>query len=282
MKEGYYFPHFTNARNDIKLLKIRRVLGLEGYAIYFMLLEILREQTDFKYKIENIPELEFEFRTSKEKIFDVISNYDLFIIDNENKFFSIKLIENLQPYLEKSSRAKVAALKRWDKCKVLLENNDTNVMQMQSKCNTNAEANVMQLNKSKVNKIKENEINKIKEFYKFEIENNINNINIEKYKKLVSYFENTAKDFLKLKEQLKFKEFEVLLNKCLEKSIKLYDIVNIAVNTPSYLKRKQSIYLTLNTWINNQPQKKSINNVDNSWEQRQAVFQQVQNIIKNQ
>ena len=40
MKEGYYFPHFQDARRDIKILRVRRDLGIEGYGIYFMILEI--------------------------------------------------------------------------------------------------------------------------------------------------------------------------------------------------------------------------------------------------
>ena len=62
-KDAYYFPHFSNARNDSKIIKIRRILGLEGYAIYFMLLEILREQGDFKYPISGLDDLSFDFTT---------------------------------------------------------------------------------------------------------------------------------------------------------------------------------------------------------------------------
>jgi hypothetical protein len=176
VKEGYYFPHFTNARNDIKILKIRRVLGIEGYAIYFMLLEILREQTDFKYKIENIPELEFEFRTSKEKIFDVITNYDLFTIDNENKFFSIKLIENLQPYLEKSANAREAAKIRWSKAKLLLENN-ANAMQMDMQMQN--DSNTSKVKESKVKEIKLKEEKPKNKFFVAPSQNEVENYFLE-------------------------------------------------------------------------------------------------------
>ena len=53
-KDAYYFPHFSNARNDSKLMRIRRIFGIEGYGIYFMLLEILRDQQNFKYPLESI------------------------------------------------------------------------------------------------------------------------------------------------------------------------------------------------------------------------------------
>lgn len=123
--QPYYFPHYIGARNDNKILKLRRVLGLEGYAIYFMLLEVLREQNDFKYPIHGISELEFEFRVSKEKISTVVFDYELFTVDKQKRFFSPKLIEYLQPYLDKVERAKAAINKRWAMTRNT--NEDTNV-----------------------------------------------------------------------------------------------------------------------------------------------------------
>jgi hypothetical protein len=50
-KEAYYFPHFCNARHDRKIRRLRKELGVEGYGIYFMLLETLREQQDLMYPL---------------------------------------------------------------------------------------------------------------------------------------------------------------------------------------------------------------------------------------
>ena len=115
-KDAYYFPHFSNARNDSKIIKLRRVLGIEGYGIYFMILEILREQTNFQFPISGIEDLSYEWHISKEKIISVIKDFDLFVI-NEFDFFSEKLILYLQPYLEKSIRAINAANIRWNNAK---------------------------------------------------------------------------------------------------------------------------------------------------------------------
>jgi hypothetical protein len=41
-KDAYYFPHFYNARHDRKIKRLRKDLGIEGYGIFFMLLEVLR------------------------------------------------------------------------------------------------------------------------------------------------------------------------------------------------------------------------------------------------
>lgn len=153
-KDAFYFPHFANARHDRKLKRVQKELGLEGYAIYFQLLEILREQLDYKYPVSDIDLLADEMGTSEPKVKAVIGNYDLFTLDEDNNFFSIKQLYYLQPYIEKTQRARLAAQKRWDSV-----NDDANAMQMHSKCNADA----MQVKESKVNKskVKESKVNKL-------------------------------------------------------------------------------------------------------------------------
>lgn len=46
-KDAYFFSHDCNARNDPKILALRSVYGAEGYGVYFMLVEILREQPEY-------------------------------------------------------------------------------------------------------------------------------------------------------------------------------------------------------------------------------------------
>ena len=42
-----YFPHDSNARNSDKLIPVRMKYGAEGYGIYFMILERLREEKNY-------------------------------------------------------------------------------------------------------------------------------------------------------------------------------------------------------------------------------------------
>lgn len=146
-KDAYYFPHYCNARNDSKIVKLRRVLGIEGYGIYFLLLEILREQTEFILPISIVEDLAYEWHVSKEKIESVICNFDLFDIEN-GYFMSKKLVLYLQPYIEKSQRARDAANTRWS--------------------NANAYANALpehsasNASKGKESKVKERKVNKEK------------------------------------------------------------------------------------------------------------------------
>lgn len=110
-KDAFYFPHFANARHDRKIRRLRKELGVEGYGIYFMLLEVLREQSDYKYPIDDIDLLADEIGTSEQKIRTVITNYQLFQIDKEEKFFSTNLVLYLEPYLEAKERKRIAGIR---------------------------------------------------------------------------------------------------------------------------------------------------------------------------
>lgn len=143
-KDAYYFPHFCNARHDRKITRLRKELGIEGYGIFFMLLEVLRDQTDLKYPMSDIDLLADEFGTSEQKLKAVICGYDLFNIDENEKFFSAKLILYLQPYFERSEHARIAANSRWNK---------ENTPALPEHSGSNA-------SKVKESKVKENKINK--------------------------------------------------------------------------------------------------------------------------
>ena len=114
-KDAYYFPHFCNARHDRKIRRLRKELGAEGYGIFFMILEVLREQIDFTYPMEDIDLLAEEFSVSEQKLRTVISNYQLFEIDEKQQFFSPKLLLYLEPYLksreEKREAGRLGGLK---------------------------------------------------------------------------------------------------------------------------------------------------------------------------
>lgn len=50
-KDAYYTSHDCNARNDPKILPLRAKYGAAGYGIYWMLIEILREQPGYRYPV---------------------------------------------------------------------------------------------------------------------------------------------------------------------------------------------------------------------------------------
>jgi hypothetical protein len=141
-KEAYYFPHFCNARHDRKIRRLRKELGVEGYGIYFMLLETLREQQDLMYPLEDLDLLAEEFGVSEAKIQVTVSKYDLFEIDESQKFFSPKMLVYLEPYFRMKEQRREAGIRSAEKRK--LNDRSTTVEQRKVK-------------ESKGNEIKEKE-----------------------------------------------------------------------------------------------------------------------------
>jgi len=148
-KESFYFPHFCNARHDRKIRRMRKELGTEGYGIYFMLLETLREQHDLMYPMEDIDLLAEEFDVSEAKVRVIICNYGLFAIDEDEKFFSPKMLLYLEPYFKMKEQRKLAGQK--SAAKRMLNESSTTVQRPFNDRST------------KESKVKESKVNEIKE-----------------------------------------------------------------------------------------------------------------------
>lgn len=79
-KEAYYFPHDANAQNDPKISKLIETMGPEGVGIYWMLVEVLRDQKDYKYPMTGVGMLARRWNTIQEKVTAVIRDFGLFEI----------------------------------------------------------------------------------------------------------------------------------------------------------------------------------------------------------
>lgn len=167
-----YFSHDSNARNSDKLMKVRMKLGAEGYGIFFMLIERLREEEDYKSTVDYTT-LAFDLRVDPEKVKQVVENYDLFKITEDGKYFYSdsfnERMEMMDTKRKKRAEAgKKGAEKRWKnkqndsnangKAIVMPKQNDSNAIAMpkQSQCDTNGELMAFDGNKIKLNKIKLN------------------------------------------------------------------------------------------------------------------------------
>jgi hypothetical protein len=144
-KEAFYFPHFSNARHDRKIRRLRKELGIEGYGIYFMLLETLRDQHDMMYPLADCDLLAEEFGTSDAKIKTVLCNYELFDFDEESRFFSPKMLVYLEPYFKMKEQRVLAG--KASAAKRVLNDRSTTVQQSKVKESKEKESKV---NKSKV------------------------------------------------------------------------------------------------------------------------------------
>jgi len=83
-KDAYYFPHDSNAKDDPKIIDVIEELGLEGYGIYWVLIETLRDQPDYQAPVRLLRALARRYNTTEEKIKAVVSRYGLFDNDDES------------------------------------------------------------------------------------------------------------------------------------------------------------------------------------------------------
>ena len=77
INKSYYFQHDYNASNDAKILFLRQQLGMEGYGIYWFIIEQLA-QAGGKLPIKIIPVLAMQSQTQETKVRAIIEGYDCF------------------------------------------------------------------------------------------------------------------------------------------------------------------------------------------------------------
>ena len=163
-KDAYYFPHFSNARHDRRVKRVRKELGVEGYGIFFMVLEVLREQGDFMHPTEDIDLLAEEFGTSEQKVRAVIMNYGLFQLtqdfSGQECFTSARQTEYLQPYFKMKKQRKEAALKSVETRK------KKQIIQQNTQRPLNDRSTTVEQSKVKESKVKESKVKKERELFK--------------------------------------------------------------------------------------------------------------------
>jgi hypothetical protein len=160
MKDAYYFSHDSNARHDPKILSMISVYGMAGYGWYWVIIEILREQEDYKFSITKehsynaiAMQLYIDCNAAKKFIDDCINEFELFVSDGQC-FWSESLLERMQILADKRRKLSENAAKRWEK---QAQKNDSNAIAMQLQCKSNA------------SKVKESKVNNIKEYKEKEI-----------------------------------------------------------------------------------------------------------------
>lgn len=110
-KDTFYFSHDYNARNDFKILFLRQQLGMEGYGIYWFLIESLAESGG-RLPLKIIPVMAMQMQVTEVKVSAVINNFDLFEV-SENEFFSTRLLNHLDKRKLLSEKGKKGAENRW-------------------------------------------------------------------------------------------------------------------------------------------------------------------------
>jgi hypothetical protein len=124
-KDAYYFSHDSNARNDIRIIKLRRKLGLKGYGMYWCIIEMLRESENYKLSLTDLEDIAYELRCEIEEI-NVLFECELLEKDNEY-FYSkslLKRMEKLDKIKQKRRDAGAIGGKSKAKGKQMLSNSE--------------------------------------------------------------------------------------------------------------------------------------------------------------
>jgi len=122
-KDAYFVTHDSNSRSDMKIITLLSAYGMEGYGMYWVLVEMLREQSDYILeKTKSFPSvlaIETMCDAAKVKKFlnDCINEFELFVED-ETHIWSKSLLRRMEK-LDSIKRARSkASLVRWgDKSK---------------------------------------------------------------------------------------------------------------------------------------------------------------------
>jgi hypothetical protein len=260
MKTGSYFPHDSNAKDDPKCMLLIDQLGLEGYGIFWILIETLRDQPNFSYPLSHTSILAKRYNTSKEKIETVIYNFNLFTINNDLFFYSESLINRMgeiaNKKLKQSEGGKKGMLNRWKNNQLQLtekENNNNLVI-----TNLEKENNLLITSKVKESKVKEKNIYAHpKDFYLNELQcTDADSEIMGYYSKFVDILlgkndlNRELTELLNLENQVSYRQFSKLLKKSQEKKKKFSTILTQMTNDKKYYIGKKSLYLCLNTWLN--------------------------------
>ena len=186
MKDAYYFPHDSNARNDQRLLRVRMKYGMEGYGIYFGIIEILREQSDYKLGSCQFESIAFDLRVDVKKVEDIVmGEFVLFEWDSEySEFWSTSLKRRMEKLdLIKQKRAEAGRIG--------------------GKSKASAKAKVKQTQASKV---KESRVDKSK------VNKNILNIEFDNFWNLYNYKVGSKSKVLKKWESLSVKNCILIMD----------------------------------------------------------------------
>ena len=150
-----YFSHDYDAREDEKIQNLVFKYGMEGYGIYWSIVEMLYKNDG--YMQLDYPRITFALHSHNDIIESVINDFDLFKMHNDS-FTSTSVLHRIKLRKGKSITARKAAKIRWGKEKV----KDANALQTQSDSNAKK--------KSKVKESKVKKSNKEKSF-RIEVEN---------------------------------------------------------------------------------------------------------------
>ena len=80
-KDTFYFSHDYNARNDEKIKRLIRKHGMQGYGVFWSIVEDLYNNTNaLRTDYEGIA---YDLRSDSDLVASVVNDFDLFIFNGD-------------------------------------------------------------------------------------------------------------------------------------------------------------------------------------------------------
>jgi hypothetical protein len=187
-KDTFYFSHDYNSRNDEKIKKLIRKHGMQGYGIFWAIVEELYNNANALHL--DYDGIAFDLRTESDIIKSVLHDFDLFVFNGDN-FGSLSVQNRINNRQDKSQKARDSAYSRWNKNKI-----DANALQTQSDSNAIKERKGKEI-KGKESKESKPSIDEFLSFCKHDMIKNGMNFSLYEYSlksKFLSWVENDWKD----------------------------------------------------------------------------------------
>lgn len=97
MRNDKFFKHDASASSDEKIMNLLQKEGLKGYGAYWVILETLRNQTDFTASYELLQSLAFRLRVRKAYLIRIVKDFGLFCCE-KGGFYSPGMQQRLAKY----------------------------------------------------------------------------------------------------------------------------------------------------------------------------------------
>ena len=138
-KDTFYFSHDYNVRNDEKIKRLIRKHGMQGYGVFWAIIEDLYNNANaLRTDYEGIA---YDLRSDSDIVASVIRDFDLFIFDGD--FFGSNSVQaRLEQRNSKSESARKSASYRWK---------NANALQTQSEGNAKKERKGKEIKENKIN-----------------------------------------------------------------------------------------------------------------------------------
>jgi hypothetical protein len=251
-KDAYYFSHDANAQDDPKCMVLIDQLGMEGYGIFWALIEKLRSEANYKLPLAITGSLARRWGTSKEKVDTVITKYGLFVLE-DTTFFSLRLQRSME---ERSAKARESALSRWQNANALPPHSDRIANGMRNDANKGKERKGKKSNYSPpTGEALDKRIEELKGYYNEQVSKHKGEPELPAYKRMIKHLygtnesEKVYRNILSMFSQVTFPEFKTIEKTSAVTGISAEEIFDEMENYKELPYKNLSVAATAINWM---------------------------------